>query len=93
VEARRQIYQRYRTAFAGDELLEMMCEPNWSFSTHCISACTIVRESKVDAAAMIRRLSAELIEARPIWTPMQLQPVFADANTSRTIIRLFRKTC
>ena len=26
---------------------------------------------------MIQRLSAEFIEARPVWKPMHLQPVFA----------------
>jgi dTDP-4-amino-4,6-dideoxygalactose transaminase len=80
VEARREVYRRYCTAFAGVAWLEMMPEPDWSFSTHWISACTIARASKIDAAAMIQRLSAEFIEARPVWKPMQLQPVFAQCD-------------
>jgi dTDP-4-amino-4,6-dideoxygalactose transaminase len=77
VEARRAVYQRYSEAFAGVDWLELMPEPDWSFSTHWISACTIAPVSKISAPAMIQRLSAELIEARPVWKPMHLQPVFA----------------
>lgn len=80
VEARREIYRRYCTAFAGVGWLEMMPEPDWSFSTHWISACTISRDAGIDAAALIQRLAAEFIEARPVWKPMQLQPVFAHCD-------------
>jgi dTDP-4-amino-4,6-dideoxygalactose transaminase len=80
VEARRAVYQRYADAFAGVEWLDLMPEPEWSYSTHWISVCTIAPESKISAAALIQRLSAEFIEARPIWKPMQLQPVFAHCD-------------
>ena len=80
MQARRAVYQRYREAFAGVEWLELMPEPDWSFSTHWISACTIAPNSKISALAMIQRLSAELIEARPVWKPMHLQPVFAHCD-------------
>jgi dTDP-4-amino-4,6-dideoxygalactose transaminase len=77
VEARRAVYRRYREAFAGVEWLELMPEPDWSFSTHWISACAIAPDAVISAPDMIQRLSAEFIEARPVWKPMQLQPVFA----------------
>jgi len=77
VEARRAVYQRYCEAFAGVEWLELMPEPDWSFSTHWISACAIAPDSRITSSAMIQRLSAEFIEARPVWKPMHLQPVFA----------------
>jgi dTDP-4-amino-4,6-dideoxygalactose transaminase len=31
----------------------------------------------VDSAGLIARLADEFIEARPVWKPMHLQPVFA----------------
>ena len=77
VESRRAVYDRYREAFDGVEWIELMPEPEWSYSTHWISACTIAPHAKLTAAAVIERLSAEFIEARPVWKPMHLQPVFA----------------
>jgi dTDP-4-amino-4,6-dideoxygalactose transaminase len=77
VQSRRAVYDRYREAFAGVNWIELMPEPDWSFSTHWISACVLAPDAKISAADMIQRLSGELIEARPVWKPMQLQPVFA----------------
>jgi dTDP-4-amino-4,6-dideoxygalactose transaminase len=80
VQARRAVYDRYREAFAGVEWLDLMPEPDWSFSTHWISACALAPDAKVKAMAIIERLSGEFIEARPVWKPMQLQPVFAHCD-------------
>ena len=80
VEARRAIYQHYCEVFADVEWLQLMPEPDWSYSTHWISACAIAPDSKISAPAMIQRLSAEFIEARPVWKPMHLQPVFAHCD-------------
>ena len=80
VEARRAVYDRYRQAFAGAEWLEMMPEPEWSYSTHWISACVLAPDTKVTAAEIIERLSGELIEARPVWKPMHMQPLFTNCT-------------
>ena len=80
VQARRAVYDRYREAFAGVEWLDLMPEPDWSFSTHWISACALAPDAKVKAMAIVERLSGEFIEARPVWKPMQLQPVFAHCD-------------
>jgi dTDP-4-amino-4,6-dideoxygalactose transaminase len=80
VQARRAVYARYREAFAGVDWLELMPEPDWSYSTHWISACALAPGSKLTAGTIIERLSGEFIEARPVWKPMQLQPVFAHCD-------------
>ncbi len=80
VEARRAVYERYRQAFAGVEWLEMMPEPKWSYSTHWISACALAPDTKITAAEIIERLSNELIEARPVWKPMHMQPLFEQCS-------------
>lgn len=80
VEARRAVYSRYREAFAGVDWLDLMPEPDWSFSTHWISACAIAPDANMTAGAVIERLAGEFIEARPVWKPMQLQPVFAHCD-------------
>lgn len=77
VETRRAVYHKYREALADVDVLEWMPEPEWSYSTHWLTACTVRPEAGMDSAELIRRLASELIEARPLWKPMHLQPVFA----------------
>lgn len=83
VEARRAVFLKYRAALADVEELQWMPEPEWSYATHWLSACTITPRSGMDSAELIRRLAGELIEARPLWKPMHLQPVFAHCGYFR----------
>lgn len=80
VEARRAIFQRYSEAFAGHEWIRPMPEPEWSRSTHWISAVSLSPESKMDGLILVQQLSAEFVEARPVWKPMHLQPVFSQCS-------------
>jgi dTDP-4-amino-4,6-dideoxygalactose transaminase len=80
VKARRAVYRRYCQVFAGVDWLQLMPEPNWSYSTHWISACVIAPHAKITASEIVQRLAAEFIEARPVWKPMHLQPVFAHCD-------------
>jgi dTDP-4-amino-4,6-dideoxygalactose transaminase len=58
-----------------------MPEPDWSRSNRWLSACTVdTVVLGMDVQQLIRRLAAERIEARPVWKPMQLQPVFAQCR-------------
>ena len=76
VAARRRIFDTYRTELASVDWLEWMPEPELSYSTHWLSACAVRAGSGVESTAVIRRLAADFIEARPVWKPMHLQPVF-----------------
>ena len=89
VAARRRVFETYQTELASIDWLEWMPEPSWSFSTHWLSACAIKEGvAGIDSRSIIKRLSAEFIEARPVWKPMHLQPIFdhltyfAHGNTS-----------
>lgn len=77
VAARRKVFHAYREALADRKAISWMPEPDWSFSTHWLSACTIDPACGTDRVALMQRLAGELIEARPLWKPMHLQPVFA----------------
>jgi dTDP-4-amino-4,6-dideoxygalactose transaminase len=78
VQARRAVFERYRTALADIDAIEWMPEPSWSASTHWLTACTLRSERReVSRTELIRRLAEEMIEARPVWKPLHLQPVFA----------------
>jgi len=78
VEARRAVYDAYREGLADIEGLEWQPEPDWSYSNRWLSALTIdPAVTGFTASEVIRRLADEMIEARPVWKPMHLQPVFA----------------
>jgi dTDP-4-amino-4,6-dideoxygalactose transaminase len=77
VEARRAVFHTYQNAFADVSDIEWMPEPDWSYSNHWLTACTFKSAAGIDIAHLIKYLSGELIEARPLWKPMHLQPVFS----------------
>jgi dTDP-4-amino-4,6-dideoxygalactose transaminase len=81
VRARRQIFATYRAGLGDLPGMEWMPEPEWSYATHWLSACTIdPRLAGIDSRALLARLGDELIEARPVWKPMHRQPVFANCR-------------
>lgn len=77
VASRRRIYERYRQGLSECKQLEWMPEPAWSVSTHWLTACTVDPEkTAIRSQDLIRKLAGERIEARPVWKPMHMQPVF-----------------
>jgi dTDP-4-amino-4,6-dideoxygalactose transaminase len=65
---------------ADIEVLEWMPEPEWSFSNRWLTVATLRADAPLSVADLIRKLAGEMIEARPVWKPMHLQPVFADCE-------------
>ena len=54
-----------------------MPEPDWSYSTRWLTAVSLNPEIiGMTASQFIHRLAEEMIEVRPVWKPMHLQPVF-----------------
>ena len=81
VEARRAVYERYAQALGTADGVRFMPEPSWSRSTRWLTACTIDPERiGMSREALVERLAAERIEARAVWKPMHLQPLFANAR-------------
>ncbi|MGB7419501.1 MAG: aminotransferase class I/II-fold pyridoxal phosphate-dependent enzyme [Erythrobacter sp.] len=80
VARRRAIFDTY-LAELGDCGFRWMPEPDWSFSTHWLSTATL-DEARfgMTTSDLIAQLSDELIETRPLWKPMHLQPVFKGAR-------------
>ena len=77
VQARRAVFDAYRDQLSDIPGLEWMPEPDWSYSTRWLTAFTLdPAESGLSAGEFIKRLAEEMIEARPVWKPMHLQPVF-----------------
>lgn len=74
------IYEKYRQAFS--DIGEIQMNPlNEEGDANCWLSCmTIAEGSKVAKDMVLDALEKENIEARPIWKPMHLQPVFADCD-------------
>lgn len=79
VSARRAVFDSYSSELQNQSFIEWMPEPEWSQSTRWLSA-GIIRSSKFRSSDVIEFLDSELIEARPVWKPMHLQPVFAHCS-------------
>lgn len=81
VEARRKMHDFYVQLFKDMDGVEVFSEPQDDFfSNHWLSAI-VIDEKKAGKNREDLRLafSEENIESRPLWKPMHLQPVFADA--------------
>jgi pyridoxal phosphate-dependent aminotransferase EpsN len=77
VKQRRQIFDRYVTAFYDLEGLTFMPEIPHGRSNRWLTVITLDPERcPVRPAQLLDALAAENIEARPVWKPLHLQPVF-----------------
>ena len=78
VNARRAHCEYYQHAFADLPGLEFMPEAPWGRSTRWLTCVTIdPKKFGMDREGVRQALATENIEARPVWKPMHLQPVFA----------------
>ncbi|MBC7171386.1 MAG: aminotransferase class I/II-fold pyridoxal phosphate-dependent enzyme, partial [Polyangiaceae bacterium] len=80
VRGRRAIAFGYRDALADLEGLELMPQAPYGLHTNWLS-CFLVDEARLGCSrdALLEGLAVESIEARPVWKPMHLQPLFAGA--------------
>ncbi len=81
VEARRKMHDFYVRIFKDIDGVEVFSEPSNDFySNHWLSAIVIDETTKGKNREDLRLAFLEdNIESRPLWKPMHLQPVFADA--------------
>lgn len=75
VSARREVFRRYEEALGDLPEVTLQPEAPWGRSTRWLTCLTL---DGVDREAVRKHLDAAGIEARPVWKPMHLQPVFAD---------------
>lgn len=94
IARRRGINELYRAGLADIAELSFMPEPAWSFSNRWLSCVTVSGVgSDKSAAGLIAWLDQQMIEARPIWKPMHMQPMlkgteaFAHCDGNRMVSR------
>ncbi|WP_286229493.1 aminotransferase class I/II-fold pyridoxal phosphate-dependent enzyme [Neobacillus mesonae] len=77
VKARRAVFKTYQEELADIPAIAFMPELQQTFSNRWLTALTINEEAGgLSAAELLRILEAENIEARHIWKPLHLQPLF-----------------
>lgn len=78
VAARRRVFERYERGLGGVPGLSFAKEQPWGRHTRWLTCLTVDPEAfGVDREAIRLRLDADNIEARPVWKPMHMQPLFA----------------
>jgi dTDP-4-amino-4,6-dideoxygalactose transaminase len=81
VSARRAVFERYEAALGGIPGLNFMPEADYGTSNRWMTALTIdPDEFGHDNDDVMRLLTDDNIESRPVWKPMHMQPVFAGAS-------------
>ena len=81
VAARRRNFDYYCRALSDLPGIEFMPEAPWGNSTRWLTCITVdPARLGVDREAIRLALESENIEARPVWKPMHLQPVFKDCE-------------
>jgi len=77
VRKRREVFKYYKEALGHIPGIEFMPEAPYGKSNRWLTVILITPEEfGTDRTAIQEALEAENIEARPVWKPMHLQPVF-----------------
>jgi len=80
VAARRAVFERYRDALADLPALRWMPEPAGMRSTRWLTCLTLAgADASHRRDHVMRSLERHSIEARPVWKPMHLQPLYRGA--------------
>ena len=74
VKQKKHIYNTYKEGFKEIKEIEMM--PVYEEPNFWLSVMTLSGDSKVSCSEIIEALEKENIEARRLWNPMHLQPLF-----------------
>jgi dTDP-4-amino-4,6-dideoxygalactose transaminase len=81
VATRRRLFDTYMERLGDRDGLDFMPEAPWGTSNRWLSTLTVdARRFGASNLEIIDTLARDNIEARPVWKPMHLQPVFADAR-------------
>ncbi len=80
VAQRRAVFDRYQQSGVGGGLLEWMPEAEFGRATRWLSCGLFHAESGVDVQALTEAMARQGVEARRVWKPLHLQPLFADCR-------------
>ncbi len=75
-----EIYEKYKKELEPTGKFKMINIPDDSVPNHWLSVMTISKDARITPTDIINKLAEENIEARNVWKPMHLQPVFKDCD-------------
>ncbi len=79
VKARREVFKRYKEALRDIPGVGFMPEASYGQANRWLTVMTLEsNQTSITPMQIIEALEAENIEARPVWKPMHLQPLFAE---------------
>ena len=76
IKKKKEIFETYKEGFKDISDIKMMPIKDYGNPNYWLSCITLSRESKVKPIDIILALERENIEARPIWKPMHMQPLY-----------------
>jgi pyridoxal phosphate-dependent aminotransferase EpsN len=98
VKAKKQIFERYAQHLAHLPGIQFMPELENTHSNRWLTTLTIKEEDAgVSVTRLLEAMAEENIEARPVWKPLHLQPLFKEAKyyphheTEHVAAQLFQK--
>lgn len=81
VLARRAVYNRYVEALSDLPGIEFAAEAPWGRHTRWLTCLTIdPAKFGADRETLRKIMEADNVEARPVWKPMHMQPIFASCE-------------
>jgi len=81
VARRREIFETYKSQLSQHKGITFMPEADFGVSNRWLSVISIDTEAFGESPMDVRlRLEESNIEARPVWKPMHMQPVFKDCQ-------------
>ena len=78
---KRKIYKYYKNALSSIKEITFLEENEGSFSNFWLTTILLAKNSTIDREQLRLHLEKDNIEARPLWKPMHLQPVFKECNS------------
>ena len=80
IERKKKIYYRYKDAFKDIKDIRLNPIPEDCEANYWLTCIRLNEDSKVKPLDILTALENENIEARPIWKPMHMQPVFEECD-------------
>src|SRR5699024_1681111 len=81
INEKREIFNRYEEALGAIDGIEMMPELENTYHNRWLSTMIIDSEKfGVTALEIVEHLEKNNIEARPVWKPMHMQPLFLECD-------------
>ena len=76
VNRKRELFQYYKKSLSVIEEITFLEENMGSFSNYWLTTILLAENSTIEREQLRLHLEKDNIEARPLWKPMHLQPVF-----------------